>query len=183
MTAPRTILRGGLYYRVVAPAWIDPADTSHSKRHGGRWNPPGEFGALYLNATIQVAAANVRMRHAGRAIKLFDLLPEARPELVTFDIPKTSVLDACTSRGIARLGLAENFPYGVPWPPCQTIARTAHAAGIVGVAARSAAEATPTRFVGEELALFDPVSPAPPPSRRRFANWYPDPIPGSPARS
>ena len=178
MTAYRTVLRGGLYYRVVAPGWTDPASTVYSKRHGGRWNPAGEFGALYLNATVQVAAANARAQHAGRAIKLFDLLPEARPELITFDVPMTDALDACTPEGLTELGFANNFPYGVTWPPCQAVAREAYSAGIAGVASRSNAEVTATTFVGEELALFEHIIIGPPQNRRRFVEWYPDPIPG-----
>jgi len=172
------VRRSGPYYRVVAPKWVDPADTSYSKQRGGRWNPAGEFGALYLNATIQVAAANARAQHAGRAIKLFDLLPEARPELVTFEVPIVDVLDACTPKGIAALGFAENFPHGVPWPPCQAIAREVRANALSGVASRSAAESTEATSVGEELALFDKVVAGPPRARRRFDKWYPDPIPG-----
>jgi RES domain-containing protein len=178
VAAWRTICRGGPYYRVVAPDWTDPADTSYSKQRGGRWNPAGEFGALCLNATIQVAAANARAHHAGRAIKLFDLRPEVRPELVTFDVPVIDAVDACTRDGIAALGFAENFPYSVAWPPCQTIAHEAHVARMAGVASRSNAEATATTSVGEELALFEMVTIGESRDRRRFNDWYPDPIPG-----
>ena len=174
----RVVRRGGSYYRVVAPKWVDPADTAYSKQRGGRWNPAGEFGALYLNATIKVAAANARAQHSGRAIKLFDLLPAARPELVTFEVPMVDVLDACTPAGVADLGFAENFPYRVTWPPCQAIGREAHANALAGVAARSNAEATETGSVGEELALFEEVVVSPSKARRRFDKWYPDPIPG-----
>ncbi len=174
----RVVRRGGSYYRVVAPKWVDPADTAYSKQRGGRWNPAGEFGALYLNATIKVAAANARAQHSGRAIKLFDLLPAARPELVTFEVPMVDVLDACTPAGVADLGFAENFPYRVTWPPCQAIGREAHANALAGVAARSNAEATETASVGEELALFEEVVVSPSKARRRFDKWYPDPIPG-----
>jgi methylase of polypeptide subunit release factors len=125
-----------------------------------------------------VAAANARAQHAGRAIKLFDLLPEARPELATFEIPPVDVVDACTPDGIAALGFAENFPHGVNWPPCQVIAREAHEEGLDGIAARSGAEVTATESVGEELALFEKVVAAPR-ERRGFYLWYPDPIPGS----
>jgi hypothetical protein len=126
-----------------------------------------------------VAAANARAQHSGRAIKLFDLLPEARPELVTFEVPIVNALNACTPSGIAALGFATTFPYGVTWPACQAIAREAHAAGLPGVAARSNAEATVTTFVGEELALFEEVGVGEPQARCKFHKWYPDPIPGS----
>ena len=178
MTKRRIIRRGGSYYRVVAPNWHDPADTSYAKEHGGRWNPVGEFGALYLCASVQVAAANARAQHAGRAIKLFDLLPAARPELVTFEVPMADVVDACTPPGIAALGFAESFPYGVAWPACQAISREAHAVALAGVAARSNAEATATVSVGEELAFFEEAAAIAVPERRRFREWYPDPIPG-----
>jgi RES domain-containing protein len=150
----------------------------HSKLHGGRWNPPGEFGALYLNATIQVAAANARAQHSGRAIKLFDLLPEARPQVVTFNVPMTDFVDACTSEGIQELQFPENFPFGVSWRPCQAIAREAFANGVAGVAARSNAEASATTFAGEELACFDQRVACSAKNRLRFDEWYPDPIPG-----
>lgn len=178
MNPQRTVSRGGPYYRVVAPEWIDPADTSYSRQRGGRWNPAGEFGALYLNATVAVAAANARAQHSGRAIKLFDLLPEARPELVTFQIPMRDFLDACTAKGIAALGFSGSFPYDVPWPSCQAVARAARAAGLPGIAAHSNAEATATAFVGEELALFEGAAIGAPLDRRKFHKWYPDPIPG-----
>ena len=178
MSVQNTVLRGGDYYRIAAPDWVDPSDTTYSKRQGGRWNPAGEFGALYLNATIQVAAANVRARHSGRAIKLFDLLPEARPHLATFDVPSIQALDACTSEGVAALGFAANFPYGVTWTACQSIAREAHAAGLDGVAARSNAEATARKWVGEELAAFEEIAVSERQPRRQFHEWYPDPIPG-----
>jgi RES domain-containing protein len=179
MAARPTVRRSGPYFRVVAPDWIDPADTSFSKQRGGRWNPPGEFGALYLNASVAVAAANARTQHAGRAIKLFDLLPKARPELVTFEVPTVTVLDACTPKTAGALGLPDSFPFAILWPPCQAIAREAYLNGLAGVAARSNAEVTATSCVGEELALFDrPTRVVSQTERRRFNAWYPDPIPG-----
>jgi RES domain-containing protein len=178
VSVQRAVDRGGSYYRVVAPEWTNPAGTVYSKQRGGRWNPVGEFGALHLNATVDVAAASARAQHSGRAIKLFDLLPEARPELVTFDVPRVAALDVYTRDGVAALGFADSFPSGVTWPSCQAIAREAHAAGLAGVAARSNAEATATAFVGEELALFEEVAAGEPQARCKFHEWYPHPIPG-----
>jgi RES domain-containing protein len=172
------VRRDGTFFRVASPDWRDPLDTSYAKTNGGRWNPPGEFGALYLNATPAVAAANARAQHAGRAIKLFDLVPSARPILLTIDVPRVVVLDAATPNGIASLGFPPEFPFAVPWPRCQAAARTAHDAGLNGVAARSNAEATAHATVGEELALFEGVRVRESEPRRAFDAWYPDPIPG-----
>ena len=181
MTKRVTFTRGGRYYRVVDPSYLAPLDTSYAKVAGGRWNPPGEFGALYLCANPAVAAANARFQFAGRAIKLFDLLPAAQPDLVTADVPNLEVADVVTATGIRTVGLPTTYPYGVPWPPCHAIARAAYADRVAGVAARSNAEATPTSSVGEELALFDTVTGVAQVSREAFALWYPDPIPGAAA--
>jgi hypothetical protein len=106
------------------------------------------------------------------------LLPDARPELLTFEVPIAEVVDACTPDGIAALGFAENFPYDIPWPLCQVIAHEAYATALAGVASRSNAEATATASVGEELALFEEFVVGAPSARRPFHEWYPDPIPG-----
>jgi RES domain-containing protein len=171
--------RGGRYYRVVDPSAVDPFETSFAKASAGRWNPLGEFGALYLCATGAVAAANARRRFVGRAIKLFDLVAAARPELVTVEVPQLDVVDIVTARGVRAAGLPPEYPYGVPWPPCQAIARDAFAHGLSGVAARSSAEATASSWIGEELAAFEIVRGFTHVSREAFAEWYPDPIPGS----
>ncbi len=179
MTKRVSFTRSGRYYRVVDPSYTNPLDTSYAKAAGRRWNPPGEFGALYLCATFAVAAANARYQFVGRAIKLFDLLPNARPELVTVDVPRLDVVDVVTAAGVQTVGLPPNYPYGVPWPPCQAIARDAFVDSVAGVAARSNAEATPTSWIGEELAVFDSATGVAQISREAFAQWYPDPIPGS----
>lgn len=167
--------RGGAYFRVCKPDWIDCGDTSYSKAAGGRWNPPGQFGALYLNATLQVAAAQARQQHAGRAVGLFDLRPDRRPDLAVFEVPRLVVIDAVTPAGVRALGLPARYPIGVPWPRCQSIGRGAYG-DLAGVAARSAAEARPERSVGEELAVFDTLRLLAV-RREPFWAWYPDPIP------
>jgi len=80
-----SIRRSGTYFRVFKPEWNDPLDTTYARRSSdNRWNPPGEFGALYLNKTLEVAAANARRQHAGRVIGLFDLKPARRPWLLAW---------------------------------------------------------------------------------------------------
>ncbi len=174
MTFP-TVERQGDYCRVCKPDWLDCGDTSYAKAAGGRWNPKDEFGALYLSATREVAAAQARHQHVGRAIKLFDLCPERRPELAWLLVPRMVAVDAVTDDGILALGLPATYPLGVAWPACQAIARRAYPA-YRGVAARSAAEARPGFIVGKELAVFDTLR-LNAIKREPFSSWYPDPIP------
>lgn len=172
------VSRGGTYFRLYKPGWSDPLDSSFARLHGGRWTPPGEFGALYLNATISVAAANARHQHARRAIQLFDLRPEKRPSLLDVVVPTSLVADVVSPEGIAGLALPSSYPLGVDYAQCWPVARAAYAeARLAGIACRSNAECTAAHCVGEELAWFD-RSKLPRKRRRRdFAHWYPGPHP------
>ncbi len=176
----KSLARGGTYYRVFKPGWSDPLDTKYAKQSKqSRWNPPGEFGALYLNRNLEVAAANARKQHARRAIGLFDLKPEKRPSLLQVSVSESRVLDAVTVAGVAALRLPKSYPLGVSVERCWPIARRAYDdAKLSGVSYRSAAECTETSWLGEELAWFD-RSPrlrenGP---RRPFNAWYPDVYP------
>lgn len=170
----RTIQRGGGYWRVVASDWVDATDTGYSKLHGGRWNPPGSFGVLYLNATLVVAAANARTYFRQDGIAWEDLLPDARPDVVEFAVPEAPAVDVVTDEGVLACGLPAAYPFQVERSDCQPVGLAAYEAGERGIACRSAAECDgPGRFVGEELALFDrPAMPAPG-RRLRFPEWYP----------
>ena len=173
-----SIERGGTYFRVFKPGWGDPLDASFSSAKGGRWTPVGEFGAVYLCATIGVAAANVRARHAGRAIGLFDLRPERRPSLLEVRVPACMVADIVSDYGIRAAGLPPEYPFGVSHATCWPVARSAYAdSANAGIACRSNAESTATFWVGEELAWFDRSPPLAAGRRRVFASWYPDPHP------
>jgi RES domain-containing protein len=171
----KTIKRGGHYYRVCDPTWQDPLDTSYAKRRGGRWNPPGVFGALYLNATIEVAAANARRNFAGEIATLFDLQVNQRPDLVVVAVSESPFLDIITPEGLRLLRLPASYPIAVSHKRCQGIAKRAYCAkNLDGVACRSNAEATSTSLIGEELAVFDRSAGAVRQERRvPFAQWYP----------
>jgi RES domain-containing protein len=169
------ITRNGTYYRVFEAGWEDCADTSFSKLHGGRWNPPGEFGALYLNHTLGVARANARTLYAGTFYRPEDLTDEAELQLQEFLVPKETVLDCISENGVTACGFAPTYPFGYDdHAPCQGIARDEYAHKSNGVATRCASECTETSFVGEELALFDRVAGnATKGQLFRFVEWYP----------
>jgi RES domain-containing protein len=160
------VRRGGLYYRVVDPTWSDPSNTSYSKRAGGRWNEPDRprrpgFGALYLNATLEVSRANAA-RHIqslfGPSVTFDDLLLDALPQLQHYDVVETDFVDAVNT-------------IAIPHPPCQGIAAAAYAAGEHGIAVLSAVGVT---VRDEELVVFDRdvASIAAKGRRADFAAWY-----------
>lgn len=171
----QTLERGGAYYRVCDPSWRNPLDTTYAKRIGGRWNAPGVFGALYLNATVAVAAANARRNFAGEIATLYDLQPEQRPDLVVVTVGHGRFVDVVTAAGIRALRFPAAYPVGVSHERCRRIAVRAYDRPAVdGIACRSNAEPTTKPFLGEELAVFD-RSTALVRQRRRlpFSKWYP----------
>ncbi|MDE2573529.1 MAG: RES family NAD+ phosphorylase [bacterium] len=154
------------------PSWADPSDTSFSKRAGGRWNPPGEFGALYLNRTVEVAMANARRHVAslfGDDVTLYDLSLGMRPDLQHYGVREHSFVDAVTKAGLESIGLAGAYPHDAPPGLCRSIAREAYSMEEAGIAARSAPHPA-----GEELAIFDRAVKqlARKRKRQRFAQWY-----------
>jgi len=177
----RHLVRSGRYYRVCDPHWQDCMDVSFSKTYGGRWNPPGEFGALYLCRTLVVAAANARANFAREIHSLYDLKPQFRPVVIEVTIPtppERAFVDAVTGAGLAALGLPEAYPLarGIPVTHhvCRRIGRAAYARAERGIACRSAAEAGQGPWPGEELALFDRSAGLARRGRRRtFSDWYP----------
>lgn len=175
----QSVVRRGTYYRVFKPDWGSPLDMSFSRAVGGRWNPPGTFGALYLTATIEVAAANARAQHAGRAIGLFDLRPDRRPHLLQVHVVRSLVLDVVNANSIRSLRLPITYPWKVSHHRCQPIGVRAYSRGVLrGVACRSAAECSNVAWLGEELAYFDSAPRLRENgTRKTFAEWYPDVVP------
>lgn len=171
----RHVLRGGFYYRVCKPDWVDCSDAAFSQIHGGRWNPPGPHAALYLNRTEHLAALQAIENFRGEAHSLFDLRPERRPDLSTVEVPATQVVDAVTGEGLEALGLPASYPDGClgRWDECQVIGEELYGGGEPGIACRSACPGAARE--DEELAWFvrEGRGPVESGERRRFGAWFP----------
>jgi hypothetical protein len=164
------------WLRVADAAWEDPLDPSFARIHGGRWNPPGSFAALYLNEDLATAHAQIVRMLEGSPVDPEDL--DAPYVLVTVRLPSRQVVaDAVTDDGLDRLGLPDTYPVDgagetVPRERCRPIGAAVKLVGLRGVHARSAA--TPDGS-GRELAWF----PARESSKARrvgpdrpFADWW-----------
>jgi len=162
-------------HRVADPGWADPLDVTHSVRSGGRWNPPGEFGVLYLNASIGVARANVDRLFAGLPYGPEDLDPVNAPILISLDVVVDDYVDAVSDQGLSALGLPATYPVDasgsvVPHSECQPIGKSAFDDGELGIACRLAAPGAS----GEEVAWFAQLG-RPMPRKVRtslFDEWY-----------
>lgn len=153
----RHVRRGGQYLRVADPSWTDPLAPTYARERGGRWNPPGSFGVVYLNASVDMARAQVRHKLETRGIRPEDVSPAQGPVLVRTHVPADHYLDAITRAGLLALGLADTYPLDQEGQPvghdiCQPIGQRAWDASEPGIACRSAVRIAPAG--GEELAFF-----------------------------
>jgi hypothetical protein len=172
-----TVRRGGEYNRLAEPGWQDPLDTSFAKSTGGRWNPPGSYGVLYLNRDERVARLQVDHRLVGQPYGIEDLEPAEQHDMVLVDVPEAERLDCVSDRGLEAVGLPSSYPRSpdgkpVGHPVCQQIGQRAHEAAHTGIACRSAA--TGATGADEELALFEPHGALDVKERRPFTAWYLD---------
>ncbi len=153
----RHLRRGGLYLRVADPTWRDPLSREYSRDRGGRWNAPGSFGVVYLNATVDLAKALVRERLEDHGIRPEDILAEAGPVLVATTVPEESYVNAVTDAGLRSLDLPTTYPLDsrgkiIAHKRCQPIGQLASDAGEQGITCRPATRSAPAR--AEELAYF-----------------------------
>ena len=171
------VQRGGAYNRLAEPAWGDPLRTSYSCASGGRWNAPGSYGVLYLNATERMARLQAEHKLTGQPFGIEDLDPFEQHDLVDVVVGRCDVLDCVTDAGLRAVALPVGYPRErdgsvVSHARCHPVGEAAHDAGLAGVVCRSAVTgATPA---DEELGVFDRdveelvVQTA----RRPFADWY-----------
>jgi RES domain-containing protein len=169
------IRRGGEYYRVADPAWTDPLTGRFAREAGRRWNPPGSFPVVYLNADETVARANVARLYAGRPYGPEDFKQGLAPTLVTVRVAEGDYVDIVTDAGCVAAGLPQSYPFDaagavVPHEVCQPIGQAAWDAGHPGVACRSAAPGAPAN--GEELAWFARGRRLRALDVRPFADWF-----------
>lgn len=157
MTPARVRLPDGrVWLRAAQASWADPLDSSFARTHGGRWNPPGRFDALYLNGDVETACAQVRRMLEGTPLTEEDLDDDAPFVLVPATLPTGQIVaDAVSEDGLSALGLPATYPVRRAKPvsraTCRPVGLAIHEAGLRGVWCRCAATAAGT---GRELAWF-----------------------------
>jgi hypothetical protein len=129
----------------------------HSRIRGGRWNAPGAFGVVYLNASVDLARALVHTRLENRGIRPEDLRPELGPVLVRTTVPDDAYVNAVTDAGLRAIDLPLTYPLDdrgrvVAHRVCQPIGQLTWDAGERGIACRPATTGAPANR--EELAYF-----------------------------
>lgn len=167
---------GKLWLRVTRPHHDDPYDASWAQQRGGRWNPPGSFATLYLNADVGTARRQIVRLLEDTVVEPDDLAADAY-ELVGAHLPDgEAAADIVTDGGVAAAELPPSYPADadgqrVAHEVCQPIGVQAHAAALDGIHCRSAATLD---GAGRELAWWPrDRRPAPAADRRRvpYGRW------------
>ncbi len=147
---------GRAWLRVASAEWRDPLNPEYAQRVGGRWNPPSSFPALYLNADLATARAQIERMLAGSPLTLDDLDEESFVLIATRLPRRQRCADAVSDAGLHALGLPRSYPVDAQGKPifhshCQPLGVAVHKRRLRGVWCRSAA--TPDGK-GRELAWF-----------------------------
>ena len=156
----RRLPEGRVWLRVADPDWDDPLDGGHAARVGGRWNPPGSYRTLYLNADVETVHLQIEAMLRGSPVRPDDL-EDGAYVLVVATLPREQACAlALTADDLRGLELPETYPVDakgnfVPREVCQAVGASVHEAGLRGVLCRSAV--TPDGR-GRELAWFPATS-------------------------
>lgn len=116
----------------------DPLSVEASRINGGRYNAPGEFGALYCSLEEITATAEVfkGLRAVGENPATY---PEGSWMLFELEIQADEVLDLTHEETLARLGLQPAMLTGTHPEVTQRLGREARDAGYQVILAPSAA--------------------------------------------
>ena len=154
----KTVLltEGRVWLRVASASWKNPLDSNYAQQAGGRWNPPGAYPALYLNADPATARSQLERMLEGYPVGIDDLDEDAFV-LVAARLPKRQCCaDAVSTVGLKALGLPASYPLdakgeAIPHSRCQHVGVAVRGRRLRGIWCRSAA--TPDGR-GRELAWF-----------------------------
>lgn len=133
---PRSVL-SGIVHR-VAKKGMDPLSVEGSLRNGGRYNPPGEFGALYTSPDLLTAVEEVARGVRARGVDPAAFGPDDwwSYELeVSIDV----VLDLTSAEVLSRLGVSADLLTSGDLATTRRLAQEAREVGYQAVIVPSAA--------------------------------------------
>lgn len=135
-------------YRHVSPGHeqIDDEALAGSRRVGGRFNPAGEFGAIYLSLDLETAVAELVRRADRTGVELDQLLPRV---LLTIDVRLQKILDLTDTEVRDNWGVTKEDLASDDHRLCRDVGRAARRAGYEAILFPSAA-----RESGRNLAVF-----------------------------
>lgn len=126
----------GIVYRQCAPEHTDIATTlAHNHRHGGRFNPPGEFGAIYVSVERATALRELARQAAFLGFVIDELLPRT---MLRLRLHVRRVLELTDESVCHAWGLSGSDMSQISHDDCWEIARAARRSGYEAVSFCSA---------------------------------------------
>jgi RES domain-containing protein len=114
----------------------DPRSATGARVHGGRWNPPETFPALYLGLEVETVIDEFHRLAHRQALPPEAFLPR---ELHRFDVRLAALLDLRRDSVRNALGLTNRVLKGDDPTVCRAVGTAAHSLGLEGLVAPSAA--------------------------------------------
>lgn len=133
---PRSPL-SAVVFRVVREG-LDPLATTGSLRAGGRFNPPGQFGALYTSLKATTAAKEVARGLSQRGVEL-NQFPDGAWWVYELEVKLESVLDLTDADVLQKSGISESSLTGSDVNAARQIAAEARERGYEALLVPSAA--------------------------------------------
>lgn len=137
----------GVVFRQSAPRYAEITERtlSASARAGGRFNPAGEFGAIYVSLDPDTPLRELRRQAVHAGTEVTALLPRT---LFAAEARLRRVVDLACTDGPATWGLFRGALPSDDWTECEHLARRARLQGYEAIRFPSATGA------GENLAIF-----------------------------
>jgi RES domain-containing protein len=137
----------GAVFRQSSPRYAEITERtlSASARAGGRFNPAGEFGAIYVSLDPDTPLRELRRQAVHAGVEVIALLPRT---LFAAEARLQRVVDLACADGPGAWGLADAALASDDWTACQNVARHARMQGYEAIRFPSATGA------GENLAIF-----------------------------
>ncbi|MGH9792214.1 MAG: RES family NAD+ phosphorylase [Candidatus Acidiferrales bacterium] len=158
MDLPRDLPRvpfSGEVYR-VSRAGDDPLSIAGSRAVGRRYNPPGEFGALYASLVRETAVAEVARNLQRRGIPIDSISP-GDFQAYALRLTLTEVLDLTDSRVLAQLHLSSESMCGDDVAITRQIGAAARSAGYQALLVPSAVRENSRNVVVFADRLDEPI--------------------------
>jgi RES domain-containing protein len=141
---PRVALEAVVYG--VVRQGLDPLGTEGSLRAGGRFNSPGEFGALYTSVEEATAAKEV-----ARGLRQRGIDPEEFPEggwwIYELEVKLEAILDLTDSNVLQKIGVRQDSLTSTDTNATREIAAQARGLGYEGLLVPSVAAANSANLV------------------------------------
>lgn len=112
---------------------------------GGRFNPAGEFGALYVSLDPETPFRELRRQAERAGLQVLDLLPRT---LFAAEARLQKVLDLACNEPPVAYRIADEKLRSEDWRACHEVARRARKAGYEAIRFPSATG------MGENMAIF-----------------------------